>query len=120
MKLNREKIGKVISFFCNPHLLLCFALAWMMTNGWSYILLGLGMLLEIKWMIAVAGAYLAFLWLPISPEKLVTVGIAMALLRILFPDDEKTLAALRAFHGKVKGKIRRRREKKENKSASSC
>lgn len=95
----------ILLFFTNPHLLLCLLIAWLITNGWSYILFALGTWLQISWMTAVAGAYLAFLWLPISPEKLVTVAIAIFLLRKLFPNDQKTLAILRQL--REKAKIRR-------------
>ena len=91
----KQKIKKVFQFIANPRFLLCFGLGWIITNGWSYILFALGMALDIGWMKAVAGAYLAFLWLPISPEKIATCAIAIALLRWLFPNDQKTLAVLR-------------------------
>ncbi len=93
MKMN-DKLKKILQFVLNPRLLLCIAIAWLITNGWSYILLGIGTYCNIPWMIGGAGAYLAFLWLPISPEKIVTFAIAIALLRILFPNDQKTLAVL--------------------------
>ena len=96
----------------NPRLLLCFGIGWIITNGWSYILMGLGTWLEIPWMIAVSGAYLAFLWFPFSPEKLVTVAIAIGLLRWLFPNDQKTLAVLIEMKQKVKTAIKKRKEKK--------
>ena len=96
----------------NPRLLLCFGIGWIITNGWSYILMGLGTWLEIPWMIAVSGAYLAFLWFPFSPEKLVTVAIAVGLLRWLFPNDQKTLAVLIEMKQKVKTAIKKRKEKK--------
>lgn len=88
-----KRIGRAL---LNPRLLLCLAIAWMITNGWSYILFGLGMLWKINWMRAVGGAYMGFLWLPFTPEKLVTVAIAILLLRLLFPKDEKTLGLLRS------------------------
>ena len=78
----------------NPRFLLCFGLAWIITNGWSYALFALGVMLDIGWMTAVAGGYLAFLWFPFSPEKVVTVAISIFLLRLFFPNDEKTLARL--------------------------
>ena len=105
-------IKKVIQFIVNPRLLLCLGIAWIITNGWSYILMAIGTLLDIKWMMAAAGAYLAFLWLPISPEKIVTVAIAMFLLRWLFPNDKKTLGALRELRDKIRTKKREKREKK--------
>ncbi len=66
----KSKLKKVIQFIVNPRLLLCIAIAWLITNGWSYILLGIGTYLHIGWMTTVAGAYIAFLWLPISPEMI--------------------------------------------------
>jgi len=113
----KEKIRafaqKIAWFLFNPRFLLCFGLGWLITNGWSYILLGIGTLFKINWMITVATAYLAFLWLPISPEKLFTVIIAMFLLKKLFPNDEKTLGILRELHAKLKAKHVQSKEKKE-------
>lgn len=108
----KEKLKKIVLFLVNPRFLLCFGLAWIITNGWSYILLALGTWLGSSWMIGIASAYLMFLWLPISPEKLVTVAIAVALLRFLFPNDQKTLAILKEMYAKLKSAVRRRKEKK--------
>ena len=105
-----KKIFKtIIQFLLNPRLLLCFAIAWMITNGWSYVLLALSTYFQIGWLVTIASAYLAFLWLPVSPEKIVTVAIAMALMRRLFPDDEKTLGLLRQLHQRVKATGRKSR-----------
>ncbi|MBQ7347459.1 MAG: hypothetical protein IJW55_05830 [Clostridia bacterium] len=82
--------GKLI---LNWRFLVCFGIGWLITNGWSYVLLGLGTITNTTWMIAVASAYLMFLWLPISPEKVVTVAIALFLVRRLFPKHTKTLQA---------------------------
>lgn len=112
----REKLKrwlkKAVQFFLNPRLLFCFGIGWIITNGWSYILFGLGTWFEIEWMIAVSGAYLAFLWFPFSPEKLATVAIAIFLLRWLFPRDQKTLAVLIDMKNKVKAAIKKRKEQK--------
>ena len=108
----KQNLKKALQFIANPRLIICFMIGWLITNGWSYILFGIGTYLEIPWMIAVSGAYLAFLWLPISPEKLVTFAIAIALLRWLFPNDEKTLAVLKGWYAKAKSAIRTRRERK--------
>lgn len=111
----KENIKRVVWFILNPRLLLCVGIAWMITNGWSYVLLGLGTWLDRGWMIAVSGAYLALLWFPFSPEKIVTFALALALLRLLFPRDEKTLALLKEWHGKAASAFRSRREKKKQK-----
>ena len=113
----REKIKKFIGFFANPRLILCFGLAWIITNGWSYIVFSLGTWLGIEWMQAVGGAYLAFLWLPVSPEKIVTLAISIVLLRFFFPNDQKTLAVLKDMRSNVKAEVaklkRKRQEKKK-------
>ena len=115
MKKIKDKIKKIIQFIANPRLLLCFGIAWIITNGWSYVLLGIGTYYSIGWMIAIASAYLTFLWLPISPEKIVTIAIAMVLLRFLFPNDQKTLGTLKELSAKVKNSIKRKRKDKKNK-----
>lgn len=109
MEKLKHRLKKILLFFTNPRLLLCFLLAWMLTNGWSYLLFAIGTWLDIGWMTAVAGGYLAFLWLPISPEKIVTFAIAIFLLKRLFPNDQKTLAVLR----KLRAKARKRHEEKK-------
>lgn len=111
----KNRLKKVIQFIANPRLLLCVAIAWIITNGWSYVLFGVGNYFGIHWMTAIAGAYIAFLWLPISPEKIVTFTIAIALLRLLFPQDEKTLAVLKELYRKAKSAVagRKRPDGKE-------
>ncbi len=109
----KDKLKKILLFITNPRLLICVAIAWLITNGWSYILFGIGTYFGIGWMTAVAGAYLAFLWLPISPEKIVTFAIAIALLRWLFPDDQKTLAVLKELYAKAKTALQSRKKTDE-------
>lgn len=111
----KQGLKKALQFIANPRLLLCFFVGWMITNGWSYILFGLGTYFEIDWMVAVGGAYLALLWLPFTPEKILTCAIAIALLRWLFPGDQKTLAVLHAWHEKAREAFRNRKAKKEQK-----
>lgn len=110
----KQKIKTFVQFIINPRFLLCFGIAWMITNGWSYILLGIGTYCNIGWMIAVAGGYLTFLWLPISPEKILTVIIAMGLLRLLFPNDRKTLGILKDMYAKYKAKRNRKSKAKSD------
>ena len=109
-----EKIKKwlkaAVSFLLNPRFLVCFGIGWMITNGWSYILFALGTFFEVPWMIAVGGAYLAFLWLPVSPEKIFTVAIAIWLLKRLFPHDERTLGVLIRMQKKIKESIKKRKD----------
>ena len=108
----KEKIKKILQFLLNPRLIFCFGIAWMITNGWAYVFLGIGTWLGIGWMAAVGGAWLTLLWIPMTPEKIVTVAISIALLRWLFPRDEKTLKILRNLHAKAKQGIQNRKAKK--------
>ncbi len=109
----KEWSKKIIMLLLNPRFLLCFGIGWMITNGWAYIIFGIGTWLGIPWMIAVGGGYLALLWVPFTPEKIITVTIALVLLKFLFPGDEKTLGLLRELYEKAKGKKNELKEKHE-------
>ena len=120
--MNKEKLKrsalKALRFVTNPRFLLCFGLAWILTNGWSYVMLAAGTYFGIGWMTAVAGAYMAFLWFPFSPEKVATFAIAMALLRWLFPKDEKTLKVMKELYAAAKAKAHALSEKRKAKAKS--
>lgn len=105
----KNRLKKAAQFLLNPRLLLCFGIGWMLTNGWAYVLFGLGTWLQIEWMIAASGAYLAILWFPFSPEKLFTAVIAIFLLRRLFPHDKKTLAVLIELKNKAKAALKKQK-----------
>ena len=113
-KITKEWAKKIKMLVLNPRFLLCFGIGWMITNGWAYIMLGLGTWLCIPWMMAVGGGYLALLWIPFTPEKIITVTIALVLMKLLFPNDEKTLGLLRELYEKAKGKKDELKEKHEN------
>ncbi len=115
----KEKLKKWLRFLANPRLLLCLSIAWLITNGWSYLLLGLGSYFGVDWMVTVASAYLAFLWLPISPEKLVTIAIAIFLLRKLFPNDTKTLGVLKELHEKHRKKKAAKKDRESQNQRAS-
>lgn len=108
--MNLEKRKKIRDFLCNPHLLLCVGIAWMITNGWAYVVLGLGTVVGSGILIGIATAYLTVTWFPLTPEKAVTLAIAAFLLRWLYPEDEKTLKVIREFWKKQKEKSKTRRD----------
>ncbi len=114
MKINiKEKLKKLLVFLLNPRFLICFGLAWMITNGWCYIFIGVGTYYDIEWMFYVGSSYLAFLWLPITPEKIITIPLAIALLKLIFPKDEKTLAVLQQMHQKAKEALKSKKKKEK-------
>ena len=113
MKLSeklKHRLKKAVLFVANPRLLLCVGIAWLITNGWSYIVFTLGVYFDVPLMIGIASAYLAFLWVPFTPEKIITVIIAIALLKRFFPDDERTLKKLQNLHAKYKVKAHNAKE----------
>ena len=112
----KHSLMKALRFVANPRFLLCFGLAWIITNGWSYVMLAAGTYFGIGWMKAVAGAYMAFLWFPFSPEKVATFAIAMALLRWWFPQDEKTLKVLKELYAAARTKAAAIAAKRKDKS----
>lgn len=112
----KQKLKIFIQFITNPRLLLCFGIAWMITNGWSYIMFGVGSYYQIGWMIAVSGAYLAFLWIPFSFEKIVTFAIAILLMRWWFPNDTKTLGVLNRFRQKTIELIKKKKDRAKHKN----
>ena len=113
----KEKIKgwlkKIIQFLLNPRFLLCFGLAWMITNGWCYIFIGVGAFYNIDWMFITGTTYLAFLWLPITPEKIVTIPMSIGFLKLFFPKDQKTLAVLQNMYQKAKDALKNQRKKKK-------
>ena len=116
---NKGKIKAVITkwimFVLNPRFLLCFLIGWLFTNGWSYIFFALGTYFQISWMAIVGAAYMSMLWAPFTPEKIVTLIIAVFLLKLLFPKDEKTLKVLNDELAKAKESIKNRKSKKADK-----
>ena len=98
----KQKVWKFLQFLLNPRLLLCLGIAWLITNGWSYILFAVGTACGIEWMAAVGGGYMALLWVPATPEKLLTCAIAVFLLKKLFPNDKKTLGVLHGMYASAK------------------
>ena len=101
-----------VRFLLNPRLFLCFGIAWMITNGWGYVAVMLGIFLDLRWLQVLGGAYLGLLWLPFTPEKIVTLLITIFLLKRMFPKDEKTLGVLFAWYGRVKASYGRYRERR--------
>lgn len=110
-----KTLKKWLMVILNPRLLLCLFLAWMITNGWCYVLTALGTVFDIPWMIVTGGAYMSLLWVPFTPEKIITVIIALFLMRLIFPKDKKTIGVLHEELRKLKGAYIRQRDKRRQK-----
>lgn len=101
LKNIKTALKTLIEFILNPRFLLCFGMAWMITNGWAYVILALGIFFDVVWMQALGGAYLGLMWIPMTPEKILTITISIFMLKILFPKDQKTLGVLIELKNKV-------------------
>lgn len=121
MKDLKNKIKKwlkiIVEFCLNPRLLLCFGIGWMITNGWAYIATALGLWLNIDWLWGIGAAYLTALWIPFTPEKIITVIIAIFLLKKLFPNDQKTLKRLYKMKRKIKFATKKYKQKRKDKKS---
>ncbi len=91
----KDKLRPWLRALTNPHLLVSLAIAWFITNGWAYCAVGIGWYLDIPTLLKVGTVWLGLLWMPGTPEKIITFGIAIGILRLLFPEDTRTLAMVR-------------------------
>ena len=109
------KIKLFLKRLCNWRFLVCFLIAWMITNGWAYFFIGFGTFCNIGWMLAIGSTYMAFLWMPFTPEKLITIPIALFLLKILFPKQKELHKKMQEENEKIKKEEQEKKEKKKNK-----
>ena len=63
---------------------LSFGIAWVITNGWSYLAVLFGWLFNIGWLFTIGVGYQAFLWLPFTIEKPITFAIGVWIHHKLF------------------------------------
>ena len=105
--------------FTNIRFLISFGLAWMITNGLWYILAFAPIKWLPSWLVWFSRSYIAFLYLPFTPEKLVTIPIAIFFLTKLFKNHPKTrmqlddlLLQAKNDWAKVKNKFKRKKKSK--------
>ncbi len=121
-KKTQKMLITVKNFLLNPRLLLCVGLSWIITNGWAYIFVLLGIRYKISWMAKVAGVYIGILYSPLCVEGILTIAISIFLLKKLFPDDKYTLKLLNVYSRKLKLEFKKKLAKykhKKNKNDKS-
>lgn len=121
-KKTQKMLITVRNFLLNPRLLLCVGLSWIITNGWAYIFVFLGIRFKIGWMAKVAGVYIGILYSPLCVEGILTIAISIFLLRKLFPKDKYTLKLLNVYSRKYKLEFKKKLAKfkrKKNKNSKS-
>ena len=94
---------KYVKPFLTWRILVCYLPFWFLATGWAWLfsIVGKG------WIKGVAIGWLAFLWLPCCPEKLITIPLSIWLHTKLFPKHSipKTLTStLEKEKSKLKNK----------------
>jgi hypothetical protein len=84
IKQKAINLYKTIKPYLTIKMILCFGIAWGITNGWSYLAVLFGWLFNIGWLLTIGLTYQAFLWLPFTIEKPITFAIGVWLYQKLF------------------------------------
>ena len=81
MKMKRllTKIKTYISPFLNWRILIIYLPIWFIMSGWTYLFIYLGTRHHVGWMLAAGTFWATVLWLPITPEKLITIPLTLYL-----------------------------------------
>lgn len=100
-KFTGSRLYKYLRPFTSWRFVISFGFAWLLTNGWAYYF-GFTPLNIPIWLRAFALSYLTFIYLPVSPEKLVTIPIAIWIHIKLFKNDKVTHNQLEEMHIQAK------------------
>lgn len=94
-------LWKYFKPFTNWRFLISFGIAWIITNGMWYVIAFVPMNLP-DWVVWIAISYVAFLYMPWTPEKLITIPMAIFIQTQLFKNDKKTKAQLQEMYSQAK------------------
>ena len=94
-------LWKYLKPFTNIKFAISFGIAWTITNGIWYVFAFIPMGLP-EWLIYTSMSYIAFLYLPFTPEKLVTIPLAIFIHWLLFRNDIKTRKQLDDMYAQAK------------------
>ena len=84
MKRLWTKIKTYISPFLNWRILIIYLPIWFIMSGWTYLFIYLGTRHHVGWMLAAGTFWATVLWLPFTPEKLITVPLTILVYVKLF------------------------------------
>lgn len=85
-----HKLWIYIRPFCKWQFLVSYFIPFMLVNGWAWIGTILMPLIGANWFTIAATTWLGILWLPCTPEKIITVPIAIWIHTKLFGKHGKT------------------------------
>lgn len=84
MKKFLKSIWGWVKPYTTPKMIPFLVIAWLITNGWSYIFVALGPKINQSWMTWLGGLWITLLWFPLTIEKPITIGIALLLYRLVY------------------------------------
>ena len=93
MKRLLTKIKTYISPFLNWRILVIYVPIWFIMSGWTYLFIYLGTRHHISWMLASGTFWATILWLPITPEKLITIPLTLLIYMRVFGHGNKDTAS---------------------------
>ena len=88
-----NKIKTYISPFLNWRILIIYLPIWFLMSGWTYLFIYLGTKHHISWMLASGTFWATVLWLPITPEKLITIPLTLFIYMRVFGHGNKDTAS---------------------------
>lgn len=102
-----SKAIKIIKPFLSWRILVCYLPFWFLFTGWTYVALAIGN----TWWKTASGVWLAWMWMPWCPEKLITIPLTIWLHKKLFP--RHSTSDLDSMLEKEKASVRGRNKKGE-------
>ena len=93
MKYAFKKIKTYIAPFLNWRILIIYLPIWFLMSGWTYLFIYLGAKYGVGWMLASGTFWATILWLPFTPEKLITIPITLVIYMRVFGHGNKDTAS---------------------------
>ena len=101
-----KKLWIYINPFLNFKLLLIYIPIWFLMSGWTYLFIFLGMKYQINWMLISGSTWAGVLWLPCTPEKIITIPLTLLLYTKIFGNkNTKTIEKLNKMHIQAKADL---------------
>lgn len=116
MKKIIKKIWTYIRPFLDWRFLVSYFIPFMLINGWAWIGSILLPIIGPNWFTIAATTWLTWLWLPWTPEKLVTIPIALWIHKLLFGKTNEKMQLMleeaKCDWNKIKNNLKRGKKMK--------
>lgn len=112
-----NKVWIYLKPFLNWRFLVSYSVPFMLINGWAWI--GVFLFPYYKnWFTIASVSWMTFLWMPFTPEKLVTIPMAIWIHTLIFKHEKRTRAMLDQMYAEARAdweKVKRKLFKNKNK-----